>query len=90
MDRACASERNLPDEHALGCAAVPGGQRYTETAQDLDLGLVPENLGVDEEPVHVEDGRAEPRRGGNGRAQAVSCASMSPTMAGSSGSTCGR
>ena len=81
---------DLVHEHALGRAAALDGQRDAETAEDLDLGLVPEDLGVDEQPVHVEDGRGEPRRNGVRRSQAVSCASMSATMVGSSGSTWGR
>ena len=81
---------DLVHEHALGRAAAVDGEGNAETAQDLDLGLVPEDLGIDEEPVHVEDGRGEPRRTGVRRCQAVSCASISATIVASSGSTWGR
>ena len=81
---------DLVHEHALGRAAAFDGEGDAETTQDLDFGLVPEDLGVDEEPVHVEDGRGEPRRSGVRRYQAVSCASMSAMIVGSSGSTWGR
>ena len=83
--------RHLVDEHPLGRPAAVLVEGDAEAvAEDLDLGLVPEHLRVDQQPVHVEDGRVEPRRDGVRRSQAASCASMSPTMAGSSGSTCGR
>ena len=82
---------HLVHEHALGRAAAVDGEADAEAAEYLDLGLVPEDLRIDEEPVHVEDGRGEPRLDGVRRNQAAdSCASMSPTMAGSSGSTWGR
>ena len=81
---------DLAHEHPLGRAAALDGEGDAETTEDLDLGLVPEDLGIDEEPVHVEDGRGEPRRNGVRRSQAVSCASMSPTIVASSGSTWGR
>jgi hypothetical protein len=29
-------------------------------AEDVDLDLVPDGLTVDQQPVHVEDGRADP------------------------------
>ena len=48
---------DLVHEHALGRAAALDGEGDAEPAEDLDLGLVPEDLGVDEQPVHVEDGR---------------------------------
>jgi len=49
----------LVHEHALGLAARLDAEGHPEVAEHLDLGLVPEGLGVDEEAVHVEDGRAE-------------------------------
>ena len=76
---------DLAHEHPLGGAAALDGEGDAQTTEDLDLGLVPEDLGIDKEPVHVEDGRGEP-----GGCQAVSCASMSPTIVASSGSTWGR
>ena len=77
---------DLLDEHPLGRATAFDGQRDAQGAEDLDLGLVPEHLGVNEEPIHVEDGGLE-GLGGAGRVQTESCASMSATMVGSSGST---
>ena len=55
---------HLAHEHALGAAAAVTRQRHTEVAEYLDLGLVPEDLRVDEQAVHVEDGRGEPRSSG--------------------------
>ena len=57
---------HLAHEHALGAAAAVARQRHAEVAEDLDLGLVPEDLRVDEQPVHVEDGGGEPPAAGVG------------------------
>ena len=34
------------------------------TTEDVDLDLVPDRLAVDQQPVHVEDGRLDPHRAG--------------------------
>ena len=80
---------HLTDEHALGAAAAVTRKRDAEPTEDLYFSLVPEDLRVEEQPVHVEDGRSKTssRRWGP---QAASAASMASMMAGSSGSTWGR
>ena len=81
--------RDLAHVHALGLPARRGFDRDAEAAQHLHLGPVPEGLGVDEQAVHVEDGRREPA-GAVAGPQVGSCSSMAATRSGASGSTCGR
>ena len=51
---------HLTDEHAFGAAAAVARKRDAEPTEDLHFGFVPQDLRVEEEPVHVEDGRGEP------------------------------
>jgi hypothetical protein len=77
---ACQYSVTSPTNMPLVPRQPSARQRHPEVAQDLDLGLVPEDLRVDEQPVHVEDGRGKPRRRGRRSAQAASAASMASTM----------
>ena len=58
---ACQYSVTSPTNIPLVLRQSSTGQRHAEVAEDLDLGLVPEDLRVDEQPVHVEDGGGEPR-----------------------------
>jgi hypothetical protein len=64
----------IVDAQAHGLAHIRLGQLETEGPEDLDLRPAPERLGVDQEPVEVEDDRpdgssAECVGGGEPRAQ---------------------
>jgi len=63
---------DFSDEHPLGRADGARGKGDAQPAEDLEFGLVPEDLRVDEQPVHIEDGRVEPRPDGVRRNQAAS------------------
>ncbi len=52
----------VAEEHPLGLEAPLDGEGHTVAAEDLDLDVVPDGLAVDEQAVHVEDGRLDRHR----------------------------
>ena len=52
----------VAEEHPLGLEATLHGQRHAVATEDVDLDVVPDGLAVDQQPVHVEDGRVDRHR----------------------------
>jgi hypothetical protein len=50
----------IVDAQAHGLAHVVLAQLESERSEDLDLGLAPEGLRIDQQPVEVEDDRLDP------------------------------
>ena len=49
---------DLNDEHSLGRAVLFVRDRHAKSTKDLEFGLVPKDLGVNEQAIHVKQCRA--------------------------------